>query len=257
MSKEISTEPIKKTSPSLILLRTGDFKLIKQGAEAKLYHGLYETNKPVIIKERFNKTYRLPELDKSLNKRRTRNEEKLLNKAGQLGVLVPRVHKTDIDNGLIIMEFVDNSKTCRDFILELVKSARDGQAEFLNRLGVQVGRVVGQLHKNEIIHGDLTTSNMLLKNFEQLAADDSSENIARRLYFIDFGLSHISTQNEDKAVDLYVLERALLSTHSVHAKTLFESILAGYALEHTEHLKEVMDRLKQVQLRGRKRSMVG
>jgi TP53 regulating kinase-like protein len=120
-------------------------------------------------------------------------------------------------------------------------------------LAHEIGRVVGKLHSEHIIHGDLTTSNMLLKNYEQLDLD----NLDKHLYFIDFGLSHISSQLEDKGVDLYVLERALLSTHSVQAKDLMDNILLGYQKEHKENYEDVLNKLNQVRLRGRKRSMIG
>src|SRR5690606_19861800 len=110
----------------------------------------------------------------------------------------------------------------------------------------------------QIIHGDLTTSNVLLKDFNEISDNEEDEfAIRKRLYFIDFGLSQVSAQSEEKAVDLYVLERALLSTHSMQAKEMFENVLAGYAIEYKANLSDVMARLKQVQLRGRKRSMIG
>ncbi len=250
--------PKKKTyvSPFLELLKSETFKLIKQGAEAKLYQGTYENNE-VLIKERFKKTYRIQDLDKSLNKKRTKIEEKLLNRSLALGVNVPKVLKTDLENGLIVMEFISNSSTSRDFILNLVKSTlhktQDEISSILQKLAHEIGRVVGKLHSEHIIHGDLTTSNMLLKNYEQLDLD----NLDKHLYFIDFGLSHISSQLEDKGVDLYVLERALLSTHSVQAKDLMDNILLGYQKEHKENYEDVLNKLNQVRLRGRKRSMIG
>lgn len=113
-------------------------------------------------------------------------------------------------------------------------------------LANKAGKIIGKLHFASIIHGDLTTSNMLLKG-----GDDGS------IYFIDFGLSSISAQLEDKAVDLYVLERAILSTHSQHAAFIFDEILKGYQLEYKAGFDQVLDRLNQVRLRGRKRSMIG
>lgn len=102
------------------------------------------------------------------------------------------------------------------------------------------------------MHGDLTTSNMLLKT-----PRDNDEQTLNVVYFIDFGLSFISSSFEDKAVDLYVLERALLSTHSQHAAFLFDNILEGYQIEYKTGYEQVLDRLNQVRLRGRKRSMIG
>ena len=58
------------------------------------------------------------------------------------------------------------------------------------------------MHEAKIVHGDLTTSNMLLRNSQP-----------NHLVMIDFGLSYTTSLAEDMAVDLYVLERAILSTH--------------------------------------------
>jgi len=174
--------------------------VMKQGAEAKIYTGLTgegENKQEVaIVKERFTKTYRHPDLDKSLTSKRIKNEVKLLQKAESLNVHVPKVFRADLNNGIIVMEYIQNSQTCREFILDLVKSDTD-YSQVLIDLSVKIGRIIGNLHLNEIIHGDLTTSNILI-----VKQDNDL-----KIYFIDFGLSTVSKQLEDKAVDLYVLER--------------------------------------------------
>lgn len=230
-----------------------DFTLMKQGAEAKLYTGLYE-NKQAIIKERFKKSYRHPDLDKVLTLKRIKTEVKLLNKSSSIGVDVPKVFKVDQTNGLIIMELIENSVTCREFIINKVRSGIEEPLinESLTKISTQVGKLIGKLHQNLIVHGDLTTSNMLVKNPDQ--EDDI------KIFFIDFGLSFNATNSshlEDKAVDLYVLERAILSTHSKHASFIFDNILKGYELECKNNYVAVLDRLNQVRQRGRKRTMVG
>lgn len=98
-----------------------DFELIKQGAEAKIYSGVFESKK-AIAKERFKKAYRQPDLDKSLTRKRIKNEVKLLEKAQSLGVLVPKVYKVDQNNGIIIMEMITESITAREYIINLTKS---------------------------------------------------------------------------------------------------------------------------------------
>ena len=228
-----------------ILAAVQDRQIFKQGAEAKLYTGKWE-DKPVMAKERFKKNYRIDPLDKSLNKRRTKMEEKILVKSSQLGINVPKVYKTDLENGVILMEYIEDSVMSRDYI---IKNKNDTQ--LLEKLASKIGKVIGKLHSNHIIHGDLTTSNMLIKNADQ-------EDYA--LYMIDFGLSMVSTgssQVEDKAVDLYVLERALLSTPSMQAEFIFDAILKSYQIEMQDKYSQVYDRLNEVRLRGRKRSMIG
>ena len=102
------------------------------------------------------------------------------------------------------------------------------------------------MHEKNIIHGDLTTSNMLLrKPAEQLD-----------LIMIDFGLGYIENVAEDKGVDLYVLERAFLSTHP-NTEKLFEVLLASYVKQYGKASQEVIKKLDEIRLRGRKRTMVG
>ena len=128
--------------------------------------------------------------------KRIKNEVKLLQKAESLNINVPKVFRADLNNGIIVMEYIQNSQTCREFILDLVKSNIDYN-QVLTDLSVKIGRIIGNLHLNEIIHGDLTTSNILIVK----------EDNDLKIYFIDFGLSIVSKHLEDKAVDLYVLER--------------------------------------------------
>ena len=55
----------------------------------------------------------------------------------------------------------------------------------------------------------------------------------------------------------YVLERALLSTHSNQAEKILGYILDSYSEEVGANSNQVLDRLNQVRLRGRKRTMIG
>ena len=107
------------------------------------------------------------------------------------GVPVPQVLTTDLARKTITMEYIDGVKM-RDWFNQ------EHPQEEMNRQLMAMGSVVQQLHSNNIIHGDLTTSNMILRD---------------KIYLIDFGLSYIKNMAEDKAVDLYVLERAFVSTH--------------------------------------------
>ena len=108
-----------------------------------------------------------------------------------------------------------------------------------------MGTVIGRMHYNNIIHGDLTTSNILLK----------FENKNWLLYLIDFGLSYTKSLNEDKAVDLYVLERALTSKHN-DISWFFDSFLKSYATFHNS-CEKTIKKFQEVRSRGRKRTMIG
>lgn len=126
------------------------------------------------------------------------------------------------------------------------KNGEKSSYDNLNKLSTEIGRVIGKLHVNNIIHGDLTTSNMLLK----YKNDNEYE-----LFLIDFGLSYIKSSDEDKAVDLYVLERALTSKHN-NINWFFDNILSNYA-KFNKVNEKVIRKLSEVRSRGRKRNMEG
>ncbi|CAG8446334.1 7583_t:CDS:2 [Acaulospora morrowiae] len=203
--------------------------LIKQGAEA------VSNVKEAIVKERFRKTYRHPALDKKLTARRVTQEARSLFKCHKSGVDTPILYFVDVERSTIYMEFVEG-KVVKDLILET-----DG--EWSTQLAEKIGTAIARMHAVDVIHGDLTTSNLLLR--------DSN----RSLVVIDFGLSYVSSLPEDKAVDLYVLERAFLSTHP-NSEDMFKAILKTYEKNYKAS-KGVLTKLADVRLRGRKRSMVG
>lgn len=197
-------------------------KKIAQGAEAVIY-----IKDNVIVKRRLKKDYRNEELDLKIRKRCTRMEAKVLEKASKL-IPVPKLYKVCDKKMTIEMELIKGEKL-RD-ILDNHKKRKE--------LCRQIGRNVAKLHKADIVHGDLTTSNMMLKD---------------ALYFIDFGLSFFSSKAEDKAVDLHLLRQALESKHHKHAAESFTEIMAGYKEDNPEHL-EIIHRLEIVEKRGRYKS---
>jgi len=188
-------------------------KIICQGAEAIIY----KQNKK-LIKERIPKTYRLKIIDDKLRKFRTRREGKILQKAS---TNVPKVFQIDDKNMIIEMEFIPG-KLLKD-ILDTSKKR--------NKILKQLGIEINNLHTQDIIHGDLTTSNLIYHK--------------NKIYFIDFGLSFTSKKIEDKAVDLHLLKQALESKHYKHFKSSFNTILKAY------NNKEVISRLNIVEKRGR------
>ena len=191
--------------------------VIRQGAEAILIK-----DGKFLLKERITKSYRIKEIDYDLRKLRTRNEAKLLNK---VKINAPRVYEVDETNMTIKMEFVDG---------QLVKDVFDGLKN-KDWLCKEIGRNIASLHEQNIIHGDLTTSNLILK-------DD-------KVYFIDFGLGFVSEKVEDKAVDLHLLRQAFESKHYKYAEEAFENVLKGYSCY--KNYKEIIKRLEKVESRGR------
>ena len=191
--------------------------IIARGAEAILYK---QGNS--LVKERIKKSYRIGEIDLPLRKQRTRKEAKILEKLS----FSPKLIKLDEKNFKIEMEFIEG-KTLNDSINKI----KDKQKIF-----TLLGKQIEQMHNRNIIHGDLTTSNMLLKE--------------NKLFFIDFGLSFISDKIEDKAVDLHLLKQCLNSKHYKYSE-LFNYVLQGYKNQ------EVIKRLKKVESRGRYKNKNG
>ncbi|XP_043841392.1 EKC/KEOPS complex subunit TP53RK [Dromiciops gliroides] len=217
-------------------------ELMKQGAEARVYRGRF-LGRAAVIKERFPKRYRHPTLDTRLSRRRTVQEARALLRCRRAGILAPIVFFVDYASNCLYLEDIEESLTVRDYIQSIQKTETD--PEKLSLLARKIGKVLAQMHDEDVIHGDLTTSNMLLKlPIEQL-----------NLVLIDFGLSFISALPEDKGVDLYVLEKAFLSTHP-NTETLYQDLLKSYSSE-SKKSGPVLKKLDEVRLRGRKRSMVG
>jgi TP53 regulating kinase-like protein len=222
------------------------FELFKQGAEGRIFKGAY-LGKASIVKERFVKKYRHPDLDTQLTKERIKSESRSIIRCKNAGIRTPALYLVDFNRRIIIMEYFENSIAAKDFI----PNATD---ETVNKLAFKIGTTLGKMHANSIIHGDLTTSNMLLVNKNNSSVYDDLQDLD--LVFIDFGLSHVESSAEDKGVDLYVLERALLSTHST-ASAMFEQVLEGYRTQYKSGCKEVFSKFEEVRARGRKRTMVG
>lgn len=195
-------------------------RIIAQAAEAIL-----KADGKNIIKIRIKKGYRLPILDKNLRKSRTNTEYSLMLKSRRAGINVPKlIEKRENE---IVMEYI-KGKTLRDSIDFL--SEKD-----LKLVCRQVGEQLAKLHHNDIIHGDLTTSNMILN---------------KSVYFIDFGLGFNSKRIEAKANDLHLLKQALKSKHNKIAKRAFDLIIKNYKKNHKE-ADSILKRLKIVESRRR------
>ncbi|XP_032677203.1 EKC/KEOPS complex subunit TP53RK isoform X2 [Odontomachus brunneus] len=227
-----------------------NIELIAQGAEARLYKGHY-LGKTCLMKERFVKSYRHPELDARLTKDRIKAEARAIIRAKAAGVGTPAVYLVDLERRRIYMEYVENTMVLKDFIDESL-SGNTNVDEVLEFIGSGLGALIARLHSKHIIHGDLTTSNILFRT--QL----SNEPEETQFVMIDFGLARVDSTPEDKAVDLYVLERSLLSAHS-KAPSLFNIIFHHYQRHYQDksQCKQIVSKYKQVQARGRKHLIIG
>ncbi|KAM5246214.1 EKC/KEOPS complex subunit TP53RK [Ctenodactylus gundi] len=217
-------------------------ELLKQGAEARVFRGRF-LGRAAVVKHRFPKGYRHPALEARLGRRRTVQEARALLRCRRVGISAPVVFFVDYASNCLYMEEIEGSVTVRDYIQSTVETEKTLQSLF--NLAKKIGQILARMHDEDLIHGDLTTSNMLLKPpLEQL-----------NIVLIDFGLSFVSGLPEDKGVDLYVLEKAFLSTHP-NTETLFDTFLKNYSAS-SKKSRPVLKKLDEVRLRGRKRSMVG
>ena len=222
-------------------------ELFKQGAEAKLFKTvLFGRN--VIVKQRFKKTYRHPQLDTKLTHKRTLQEVRAMLKCRKAGIKTPLLYFVNYVTHEIFMEEIQDSYVLKDEINSLLKLDRKEDRTCLENIATTIGYIIAKMHSVEIIHGDLTTSNILMTKLD-------GQNV---FTMIDFGLSITSNLNEDMGVDLYVLERAFLSTHP-NTEWLFKLILNSYIKNFVDQkkVKEVIAKLEEVRSRGRKRVMIG
>jgi len=194
-------------------------EMVSSGAESVIYLN----SKKNIVKDRIRKNYRIAEIDNQLRDFRTKREVKVMQQLHKLGLAVPKVvHQA---NNIIEMENIEGMQ---------LKMLLDNNP----MLSVKIGENLTLMHDNDMIHGDLTTSNMILK-----AMDDRSA-----LYFIDFGLSFYSKRIEDKAVDIHLFKQALESKHFRINDMAYRNFLSGY---RPKDRKQILDRLDEVEKRGR------
>ncbi len=190
-------------------------EVIAQGAESKI---ILDNDK--IIKKRIKKNYRIKELDTKLRKHRTRIESRILRKANKL-INTPEL--ISVNDYSITMKYI-KGEVLRDVIEKTNK-----------KIIRRIGEMIAILHQNNIIHGDLTTSNIIISNNEP--------------FIIDFGLSEIKESIEAKAVDLHVLKQAITSKHYRVANKVWNEIINGY--KEYDKSSEVLNRLIIVESRGK------
>ncbi len=202
-------------------------QIIYRGAESVIYISKYD-NRDVLVKERIKKAYRLPQLDNELRKTRTRKEVKLITEIRKFGILTPAIYHVDENESKIIMEFVDGVML-KDCLNEMPESE-------MKSICLNLGKIIGKLHSHDIVHGDLTTSNIILKD--------------GNIYLIDLSLGDVTKRTEDKGMDLKLLRGALKSTHFKIFDNAWENILKGYKEEY-KNFSSVLQQLKEIEQRVR------
>ncbi|MBI4894331.1 MAG: Kae1-associated serine/threonine protein kinase [Candidatus Aenigmarchaeota archaeon] len=203
-------------------------KVLKRGAEATIYESVFD-GQDVIVKERSAKRYRIPQIDAALRSNRTRQEIKLMREARGHGVMTPKIVHSDEALSVITMEKIGGI-VMKDFLLR--KPVKISVCR-------TAGEGIGKMHAAGMVHGDLTTSNMIVRG--------------RDVFFIDFGLGRFSRRVEDMATDLGVLREALVAGNYKTSGRLWSSIVSGYRRSNPRW-REVMLRMGKIESRGRYKS---
>ena len=200
-------------------------KLIKKGAEADIYITQWQNSK-AILKIRKVKHYRNQILDSNLRKQRTIKESQIIAEIKSFGIPTPLVYFVNLEKSLIIMQQIPG-KPIHDLLNSKIIS-----------LSKQMGRLVGLMHKNGIIHGDLTTSNFIFSK--------------NKIFVIDFGLSQKTIKPEDQAVDLRLIKEILNSAHASIMKQAWNNFLTGYKLTvGTSKFLQIKNLVSVIESRGR------
>lgn len=204
--------------------------LFKKGAEASLYLADWHQRR-VIIKMRIPKKYRSPVLDEQIRSYRTVHEPQLIHEAKAAGVPTPLIYMVNVAESSITMEYIEGQQV-KQLLNKVSKAKR-------HDICVKIGESIAKLHTHGLIHGDLTTSNMILST-------------KGKLFFVDFGLGEKNGELEAQGVDLHLLKRALQSTHYLFWEDCFQSVLCGYtSVLGVELAEKVYEKIREIEKRGR------
>lgn len=201
--------------------------VLRRGAEAELVEAKW-LGRDAIMKRRIPKGYRHPELDSKIRSQRTKNESRLMLEMRNIGVDIPAIYDIDVYSAVITMERVFGPR-----IKDLLNTLPDEEARAVAR---KIGEITALLHSNDFVHGDLTTSNMLMR-------DDG------RICMIDFSLGEKTDAVEKKGVDLHLLFEAFHSAHYMREE-LLEDVMDAYGKGYTG-AQEVIERVRAIEKRGR------
>ena len=205
-------------------------KLIKRGAEGDLFLTVWNKQKAV-LKARKEKSYRNSQLDNRIRKQRTRRESEIISEVKSFGISTPLIYFVDTINCTILMQYITGT-----LIYDQPKSK-------LTLICKKIGQVVGTMHKNGIMHGDLTTSNFILSH--------------GKLFVIDFGLAVRTKKPEDHAVDLRLFKEILNSAHVSVMKNAWKNFLQGYKTAvGISRFNKVTNLVSVIESRGRYATVV-
>jgi len=212
--------------------------VIGRGAEAILFEEKEEGKSKTIriVKDRIEKKYRHKVLDEKLRFSRTRREAKVLEKLAKENFPCPILINQSKDK--ISISLIEGRQ---------LKEVFDDDCEYHSK---EIAKLVAKMHNLGIIHGDLTTSNMI---FDEDKINNSKNQEVHKHFLVDFGLSFFSESLEDKAVDIHLFDRAIDSRHYKNYQRAMKVFLEEYS-KHAEHGKNIVKRFQLVQMRGRNKA---
>lgn len=204
-------------------------EVIAQGAESIILK-TERWNQSLVLKWRQSKPYLVKDIDSHLRKSRTSRECKMLSVARTLGASTPAVYAVNLDDYTILMDYIEGNQ-----FKQIANSLPEKQ---LKQLCFEFGRSIALLHMGDVVHGDPTTSNVII---------DSKS----KLWLVDFGLSEMNATVEMKGVDLHLIHRALETTHWDLQECMLEATLKGYSDTVGREAKEILSRMDEIRERGR------
>ncbi len=205
-------------------------KLLKKGAEGDIFLTTWNKKK-AILKARKKKDYRNSLLDQRIRKQRTIRECEIISEVKSFGVSTPLIYNMDTKNCTIIMQYIVGTVVNDLSELKLIKSCSE------------IGKIVGVMHKNGIMHGDLTTSNFIVSK--------------GKIFVLDFGLANKTNKPEDHAVDLRLLKEILNSAHTKIMNKAWSNFLKGYkSAVGSSHFSKITNLVKVIESRGRYANVV-
>jgi TP53 regulating kinase-like protein len=204
-------------------------QVLARGAESIIYK-IDQWGVPLVLKWRQDKSYLLKDIDLQLRKSRTSRECKMLTVARSLGVPTPAVYSINLNKHMILMDFISGT--------QFKQLAGDIPRSNLISLSREFGKLIALLHEGDVVHGDPTTSNIIV--------DENS-----RMWIVDFGLSEMNATIEMKGVDLHLIHRALETTHWDLQETMLDATLEGYVEVLGNTAEPPLSRMKDIRERGR------
>ena len=205
-------------------------KLINRGAEADVYSTMWDKKK-AILKIRKVKSYRNSLLDQKIRKQRTSRESQIISQVKSFGISTPLIYFMDINKCSILMQYIDG------------KIVRYLKGNDIVKVCSEIGQIVGTMHKNGIMHGDLTTSNFILDK--------------KKLFLIDFGLASRTEKPDDHAVDLRLFKEILNSAHAEVMEKSWKNFQKGYSKAvGLKYSKKILNLVAVIESRGRYATVV-